>query len=271
MRFEEFLVTPEIAQFYLDKNESNRNISKATVDAYARDMLAGAWVETGQNNICISKNGMLKDGQHRLAAVIKAGIPVRMIFAFDVEDNVTVYDRGRNRSTRDELKVQYPDIWAGIYDTSVIGAVSLYINLKRPEGGFSKVTTTDILQVIRGKEDWINSVYRAISSGDHNKFVNTRKSAFILAALIANKNGVGIHTINRFARIMKSGMYDSHTETAAIVMRNDVISKKIVSQHMSDQKKSLMAMERALYDFHNGVSRGKSYSNIKDYTWELEL
>jgi hypothetical protein len=70
---------------------------------------------------------------------------------------------------------------------------------------------------------------------------------------------------------MKSGMYDSHAETAAIVMRNDVISKKIVSQHMSDQKKSLMAMERALYDFHNGVPRVKSYSNIKDYTWELKI
>jgi hypothetical protein len=64
-------ITPEIAEAYLSKNTGNRKLSYSTVNSYARDMAAGKWLLNG-DAIRFDVNGDLIDGQHRLAACIKA-------------------------------------------------------------------------------------------------------------------------------------------------------------------------------------------------------
>lgn len=67
-------ITPELAEKWLGKNRKNRNISRATVDAYARDMKAGKWRLT-YDPIRFDQEGLLIDGQHRLLACLQAGKP----------------------------------------------------------------------------------------------------------------------------------------------------------------------------------------------------
>ena len=42
------LVTPDTAERWLSKNHNNRNVKRAVVNAYARDMAAGRWQITGE-------------------------------------------------------------------------------------------------------------------------------------------------------------------------------------------------------------------------------
>ena len=71
-------VTPEMATRWLALNAGdNRNISVATVNAYAGEMAADRWVLTHQA-IAFNVDGQLVDGQHRLQAVVQSGKTVRM-------------------------------------------------------------------------------------------------------------------------------------------------------------------------------------------------
>lgn len=73
------IITPEIAEKWLRENNThNRSLYEHTVNHYAREMSSGAWTITNQG-IGFAEDGTLLDGQHRLAAVVKAGIPIQML------------------------------------------------------------------------------------------------------------------------------------------------------------------------------------------------
>jgi hypothetical protein len=74
-------VSPALAQAWLNLNhDENRRIKKARVSQYARTMRAGGWMPTTET-IKFDSLGQLMDGQHRLLAVISAGVTVPMFVA----------------------------------------------------------------------------------------------------------------------------------------------------------------------------------------------
>lgn len=110
MRTQVIEVTPELAEQYLAKNESNRHLSRLRVASYADDMKNGRW-KFNPNPIVFDVDGKLADGQHRLAAIIKAGIPVKMLVMFDAPiESKDIIDFGKPRTSGDVLKIDgYPD------------------------------------------------------------------------------------------------------------------------------------------------------------------
>jgi len=97
-------VTPERAKKILETNEGNRSIASAVVEKYARDMKAGAWVLNGQT-IKVGQSGRLLDGQHRLAASIKAGRGFDAIVVEGLDDTVfDTFDLGMRRSLGEILQ-----------------------------------------------------------------------------------------------------------------------------------------------------------------------
>jgi hypothetical protein len=105
MKFQIVKITPEQAEKWLKRNKSNRRISAARVEAYARDMDNGKWLLTPQGITLDSKDNVL-DGQHRLEAIILHGKPVEMVVFRDVSPNVReVLDRGRARTVADYLRM----------------------------------------------------------------------------------------------------------------------------------------------------------------------
>lgn len=104
IRFEVVSVTPQLATEWLETNRDNRHVSDPQVAAFARVMSAGGWRVNNQA-IAFDENGCLIDGQHRLWAVIQAGIAVRMTVAHGVElEAVKTIDRGRTRSVEEVLR-----------------------------------------------------------------------------------------------------------------------------------------------------------------------
>lgn len=90
-----------------DANEiRNRTVSIPNVDRYARDMTNHKWLFTG-DPIRIDKNGFVRDGQHRLLAIVRSGIPQYMTVMHNIDPDLQmVLDIGRARSPRDQLRIR---------------------------------------------------------------------------------------------------------------------------------------------------------------------
>lgn len=98
-------VTPELAESWLLLNTQNRPISQGRVDQYARDMKDGRWTLTHQA-IGFDTEGKLSDGQHRLAAVVQAGVAIPMLVVHGLDPEATAHvDTGRARTAGDMLSI----------------------------------------------------------------------------------------------------------------------------------------------------------------------
>lgn len=118
------LITPQIAVEYLSHNKGNRTLSQNAVKRYAQEMLHGNWKMNGQG-IHFDKEGNLVNGQHRLSAVVQAGISVPMLVIRGVEDgSFATYDCGKARNRADVFSIE------GIMNShQVAGVVAYYLVL----------------------------------------------------------------------------------------------------------------------------------------------
>lgn len=100
-RSEKMLITPEYAKALLDTQPPNHNrkIMASAVARLARAITDGKWQFNGQA-IVVSDDGILLDGQHRLCAIVMAGIPVESMVVFGVARHaMNTLDSGRRRTS----------------------------------------------------------------------------------------------------------------------------------------------------------------------------
>ena len=100
-----YMIGPTEAQMILDAQRNFRTPQKQTIRKYARDIMNGDWVLNGADNIVLELNADKElplvgfNGQHRMAAVIRAGKPAPfLVFLSKSAVDDTVYDRGRPRT-----------------------------------------------------------------------------------------------------------------------------------------------------------------------------
>lgn len=104
-------ITPEKATQILEANTSNRPLSRQTVRTFADAMRRGAarrgeWIVTHQG-VAFDIHGFLVGGQHRLAAVVEADIPVELtVFTEVPEGTFDVLDTGKRRNAADVLAIE---------------------------------------------------------------------------------------------------------------------------------------------------------------------
>jgi len=99
-------MTKELARDYLTRNNQNRKVKKATLLFYKQQMISGKWKENGEP-IIIDVNGVIKDGQHRLLAVVESDFSYKVPVISGVESNVMdTIDTGKNRSASDVLHLE---------------------------------------------------------------------------------------------------------------------------------------------------------------------
>jgi hypothetical protein len=129
----------------LEANTSNRSVSKATVRAYAEAMRRGEWQVTHQG-IAFDTDGVLRDGQHRLAAIVEADQPIELMVFTEVEPGTfDVLDTGKRRNAADVLAIEGEK--SATLLAAVVRTVFLYYN--RPDtswtGGSASVTNHQIV------------------------------------------------------------------------------------------------------------------------------
>src|SRR4051794_38653242 len=132
----------------LAANTSNRPLSKSTVRAFAEAMRRGDLQVTHQG-IAFDNHGVLVDGQHRLAAIIEADLPVEMTVFTEVEpDTFDVLDTGKRRNAADVMAIE------GEKSTTLLAAMvrTVWLYHNRPDaswsGGSAAVTNHQIMQTL---------------------------------------------------------------------------------------------------------------------------
>lgn len=144
---EEVIITPEKAAQLLQKNKRNRPLSKRTVESYAEQMKKGIWKFNGEP-IIISDGGVLLDGQHRLAAIVKSQTTQKMLIVTGPEADVfDTIDVGYNRTAGHILGI------ADIKNSNHVAAIiSKYHKLSEglvTDAGNVNLAKTEILAVYK--------------------------------------------------------------------------------------------------------------------------
>lgn len=136
-------VTPALAAQWLTFNTHNRTLRPKVVEAYATDMRNGDWLLNGES-IKFDTDGVLIDGQHRLAAVIAAGVTVRMVVVRGLpraaQDTV---DAGTKRKFADVLNLRGENHSSS--KASITRKILLWKAGIRRNGGYQP-TNTQLLQ-----------------------------------------------------------------------------------------------------------------------------
>jgi len=141
-------ITPTKAAELLEANTTNRPVSRSVVRSFAEAMQRGEWIVTHQG-IAFDVNGVLIDGQHRLAAIVEADVPVDLTVFTDVDDGTfDVLDTGKRRNAADVLAIE------GEKSSTMLAAMvrTVWLFENRPDlnwsGGAAAVTNHQIVQTL---------------------------------------------------------------------------------------------------------------------------
>ena len=94
-------ISPEQASVILEKNTNNRIASRATILRYADTMQRGEW-KLSNDIICISPDGVLMNGQHRLKAVVESATAQDFwVWENCPQEALLTMDLGRKRNATD--------------------------------------------------------------------------------------------------------------------------------------------------------------------------
>lgn len=143
-------ITPADATNWLRANCKNRPIRKRHVEFLANEIKQGHWQVNGQA-IVIAENEQVLDGQHRLLAIIEAGMPVKMMVTYGIHpDAFSTIDTGAVRTPADALCLHFQEYPSYIVK-AVAGAVPWVMQLERGSinRGFKKISNTEVIVYAR--------------------------------------------------------------------------------------------------------------------------
>jgi len=143
--------SPKLAEHVLTKlNLNNQPMKHAKIKKYADDLSEGLWGITG-DTIKFGTDGLLKDGQNRLSACVRAGRPMATHVVFGIDPQLFArMDIGKNRTGADVFSI------AGIsYANHVSAAVRwlLILTGKDPTDRGAQFSNEELLGAYREKFD----------------------------------------------------------------------------------------------------------------------
>ena len=258
-------VTPERAEKWLTKNKNNRNLSYTTVNSYVRLMLDGKWLDNGEP-IAFDKEGYLRNGQHRLSAIVQSGLTIKFLIVYDLEDEACkLFDRGRPRTASDIVKMS-DSIDAELCTSRIIGAVKL---LAYEAGISSKLNDFEIIDYINKYSESLKIAKECAGKRALAKVININNSIFYAAFFTAVENGVTAETLQDFAEVVTSGIMQHSWQTSAITLRNDIIGRRIhVAGSGTDRIETLYCIQKAISDFVVKYKRRKTYAGQKEQIYK---
>jgi hypothetical protein len=245
-------ITPELAAHYLKRNVDNyRKISKSKVNLYAQEMKAGKWQTNGEG-IVFSESGKLKNGQHRLAAIMVAGVPVEMMVINGVPEEVTIYDNGYNRSMSQIAEAAGCGNISGTETAAGTAIVGL----------FNKTTKGQVLDWLKDHYTDLKRAYN-LCGANARKCLSSRASCVLAAYMMDRLEKMPGYEIEVFFKVFNSGNVvgtDGYEPSSALVARRafEERYKNMVSgsRVIKEQTQILIL---ALRDFQKKKTRQMNY------------
>lgn len=230
-------ISPALAKEWLESNTFNRKMSTATVSKYAGDMSAGVW-RLNHQGIAFDDQGVLVDGQHRLAAIVKSGCKIRMMVTWGA-DRVGI-DELRVRSVADVIKFGGISDWIGKPQVEVAKQMLALCCESRAQKAFS---TNDLVSFAEKNKDAIQFACKLFAS--HEKGI----SCAAARAVVATAYYYFSHDdIAEFVSTLYSGIPTSPERSAAIKCRDIMIAGGF-SGGSSQRRAAAYKMMRAITAF----------------------
>jgi hypothetical protein len=139
-------ITPKTAEKMMAANKCNRPLRTSLIERYADIIKRGQWELNGET-IKFDTSGTLLDGQHRLSAVILAGMPIKSYVIRDLPRKVfDTLDTGKGRTGADVLSLRGEK-----HESTLASAIRLLLVYKE-HGGFQRnqktafITTRDLAE-----------------------------------------------------------------------------------------------------------------------------
>lgn len=256
-------ITPEMARQYLEHNTANyRTLSARTVHTYAEDMRNGNWAVNGEP-VVFDKTGTLKDGQHRLNAIIESGKTIPMLVVRGIDTKVDTYDCGRGRTIQQ---------WGHANNLSIPTTVSsaARIIICGFRGNAPRGTQKDYIQQ---HYDELKEAARIAGTGKKDGIGN--KGAVCLCVYICRRFQI-LHddVLENFFRIFNTGTFGKEQQrdpSPALVAARQFLTK-LPSGSAAAQIRHFEVIMQALQDFKKNKNRKRDYPyDAQQLEWLKEI
>tara|TARA_R110000868_G_scaffold186079_4_gene428316 strand:+ start:12643 stop:13491 length:849 start_codon:yes stop_codon:yes gene_type:complete len=208
-------ITPDLAAYILNyHNVKNRSVRRRRVSELARVIKNGKWRLTSQG-ISFSRDGILNNGQHRLAACVEANISILLRVTWGEEADVfDVLDTGALRTAGDALQS------LGYKNVNELGAISRLSHYMST--GVKTVRNDQVVNIIEN-----NSAFDELSNLSCNiskKFKASSAGILYALAQIETKSKRA-HDLRLFCSQLSEGaMLPKHSPILAL--REGLINKR---------------------------------------------
>jgi len=244
-------VTPDIAKEWLSANQQNRKLKKKVAERIADDIKNGRWLITHQG-IAFDVNGMLRDGQHRLYAIVLANVGVWMNVTRNLDpksllaiDNIVI------RSSADQMTI------AGGLGQVSHGEVAVLRKMISGLGANAKKSVSAEMELMSEHREAISFAMKKLSSGVGS--ISPVRAVAARAFYSADLN-----RLERFCAVLREGMSQNEDESPIRLLWKDLVNNKRGGDGGEQQRSRYGKTERALFAYLHGETLGHLYASTKE-------
>lgn len=261
-------ITPEMAKAYLATSKGNPRWSnkeklaaEKLISRYANSIKNGSWELNGET-IVFTKSGTLKDGHHRLAAIVRANMPADILVVRGVSDDVKTFDEGSSRPIVQVLRNE----WGIDISTQLASALLVWVCMTEGEAAARAIDNADRRAMLE------DAVWYDAESMCNRKYEGRRllfTGGVICSVYAALKCGEDPERVRQFTDVALKGISTTAEDTAAIIavkFINECAGTRRVSGWTGGPILSRY-IQNCIYDFCRGTPKERRYKKpIAYYT-----
>lgn len=182
------IMTPQKATAYMNVTKTlgfkNRSINQGLLEKLCKDLKERRWIPNGAT-IVIDKDGAVIDGQHRLLACIKTGIPFITAIAKNVDrEAFATIDCGCTRSASQVLRME--NVRYHKHIAAMISGIQQIRNKTLMSKG-NRMTNTDVLEFWKEHGAMLDKIITTVfPSANLNKHLSPRLAGAALFVLVTD-------------------------------------------------------------------------------------
>jgi hypothetical protein len=260
MKTERVKLTPEAAKAILSGNTKNRPVSQANLKKLKTEINEGRWKLTHQG-ICVSKEGNLIDGQHRVLACIETGKPIEVMLTTGApEENFKYIDTGKKRGTSDILAIEgfkHHTSLASLVTNAVYWENGVPLSAKQSDS----IDPNDIINFAKANEDRLYLIINR-SYKHKTKFLGLTVTSFVYYLL----DKIGYEEASEKLDMMISGVTkDKHL----VKTRDEFINLKLQRLTISFEDSVIKVLHGLICSFLKRRIRIKEETSARDLLDEI--
>lgn len=245
-------------------NPSNRRLNYRVACRYAQDMSSGEWRHTCQAIVFLA-DGTLADGQHRLDACIRAGVP----FQTDVVTGISDVDRlgidnNKPRSITDFVHFDRQPRGQSAVSSRIcsIANVAVYINFTLNKKNQLTLSPHSLAGYISAHEDGLRF------ADAHVRRAQGLGSASVCAAVFAAYERYAssdLTALESFCKVYNTGMLQLGHDVTPMTLRNHILSGQYMHVPLGKRKGPDGTIIRSAVRTAIGTTRVELYKKVANF------